>query len=338
MKAILYVAITCAIGCQQANSGPSTLTEATITTAVKTDSVIPPVQKTLDTALFNSLQSHLVAGHPTAKWPVIASYPLPGAILPYKRIIAYYGNFYAKGMGILGELPPDTMLQHLQREVENWALADTMIPVVPAIHYIAVTAQRSPGAGARYRLRMPANQIEYAIALAKKIDALVFLDVQVGHSTLQEELPPLEPFLKLSQVHLGIDAEYSMKNGAIPCSEIGTFDAADVNYASTYLASLVDKYNIPPKILVVHRFTKGMLTNYRNIQLRPQVQIVINMDGFGFPAKKKDSYTTAVTTEPVQFAGFKLFYKNDKASSPFHIMSPAEVSGLFPSPVYIQYQ
>ena len=43
-------------------------------------------------------------------WPVQRPDPLPGAILPAKRIVAFYGNPLSKRMGILGELPPDEML------------------------------------------------------------------------------------------------------------------------------------------------------------------------------------------------------------------------------------
>lgn len=296
-----------------------------------------PVVSELDTVQYNALQLHLVDNKPRSGWPVKSEYPLPGAIFPYKRVIAYYGNFYSKGMGILGALPEDQMLQKLQAEVKMWAAADSTMPVQAAIHYIAVTAQGKPGAGSKYRLRMPASQIDKAIAAAKKINALVFLDVQVGHSTLQDELPLLESYLKMPDVHLGIDPEFSMKGGQAPSTVIGTFDATDVNYASEYLASLVTKYNLTPKVLVVHRFTKGMVTNYKNILKRKEVQLVVDMDGWGFPAKKKTSYNTAVTTEPVQFAGFKLFYKNDVTATS-RMMTPQEVLALYPSPVYIQYQ
>lgn len=292
----------------------------------------------LDTTLYNRLQLHLVHGQPNDKWPVKSAYPLAGALLPYHRIVAYYGNFYSKGMGILGALPEEEMLARLQQEVKNWQEADTLLHVIPAIHYIAVTAQRSPGKDHKYRLRMPASQIEKALRMAEKINAIVFLDVQVGHSTLEEELPALEPYLRLPGVHLGIDPEYSMKGGEVPCSVLGHFDGADVAYAVRFLQSVVKKYGLPPKILVVHRFTHDMLTNYREIKTCPEVQVVIYMDGFGFPAKKKDSYRVAVTSEPVQFAGFKLFYRNDVLSKPYHLMSPAEVLALSPSPVYIQYQ
>ena len=299
---------------------------------------IEPGKELLDTALFNKLQLYLVHNKPNAKWPVKTDYPLPGAILPYNRVVAYYGNFYSKGMGILGELPEEEMLRRLKEEIEHWKKADQVIPVIPAIHYIAVTAQASPGKGNKYRLRMPSAQIDKALELAKKIDGIVFLDVQIGHSSLQEELPALEPYLALPNVHLGIDPEYSMKGGERPCAVIGSFDGADIDYAAEYLASVVVKYQIPPKILVVHRFTQGMITNYKRIKTRREVQIVVHMDGFGFPAKKRDSYKVAVTNEPIQFAGFKLFYKNDKLSKPYHLMTPEEVIALYPSPIYIQYQ
>jgi hypothetical protein len=292
----------------------------------------------LDTVLYNSLLRHLV--HDTAKggWPVKTAYPLPGAILPYHRIVAYYGNFYSSGMGILGKLPPQQMLAQLKSEAAKWQQADTSIPVIPAIHYIAVTAQRSPGKERRYRLRMPFTEITKAIDLAKSINGIVFLDVQVGHSNVQDEIPHLDSFLLMPNVHLAIDPEFSMKDGSIPCSKIGTMDAADVNFAVSHLAALVRQHHLPPKILIVHRFTKGMLSNYRNISTCPEVQIVIDMDGFGFPAKKVSSYDIAVRKEPVQFAGFKLFYENDKKTSPYRLMRQDEILKLYPSPIYIQYQ
>jgi hypothetical protein len=206
--------------------------------------------------------------------------------------------------------------------------------VQPALHYIAVTAQGKAGRDKKYRLRMPFQQIDKALELAQRIEAIVFLDIQVGHSTLQQEIPLLEKYLRMPNVHLGIDPEFSMKGGEVPSSKIGTLDAADINYASEYLDKLVKQYNLTPKILIVHRFTHDMLTNYKKILRHSDVQIVINMDGFGFPAKKVSSYKIAVVNQPVQFAGIKLFYKQDTP----RLMEPFEVLNLYPQPVYIQYQ
>lgn len=302
------------------------------------DTLPDAVPDPLDTMKYNRLLLNLVHNKPAGGWPVKAPYPLPGALLPFNRIVAYYGNFYSQGMGILGELPEQQMLERLLGEADRWQQADRSIPVIPAIHYIAVTAQDEPGADRKYRLRMPAKEIEKAIALARQIKGLVFLDIQVGHSTLQEELPRLEPYLKIPEVHLGIDPEYSMKGGEVPCAVIGTFDAADINLATAFLAQVVRKYRLSPKVLVVHRFTKEMVTNYKDVVTRPEVQIVMNMDGFGSPAKKTDSYKGAIVREPIQFTGFKLFYRYDVSKGYNKMMQPREVLALYPIPIYIQYQ
>ena len=158
-------------------------------------------------------------------------------------------------------------------------------------HYIAVTAQGKNGSGSNYRLRMPFKQIDTVMAWAKEIDALVFLDVQVGHSTVKEEIATLTDYLKLPNVHLGIDPEFSMKGGEVPGAKIGTMSATDINDAIDFLTTLVTENNLPPKVLVVHRFTKKMITDYDQIKPTAQVQVVIDMDGFGSKELKTVSYT-----------------------------------------------
>ena len=272
------------------------------------------------------------------KWPVDAPDPLPGSILPEKRIVAFYGNPLSKRMGILGELPPEQMLAKLDREVAAWTAADPDTPVQPALHLIAVVAQGSPGTAGKYRARMDSALIEKVYGWARSKNALLFLDVQVGQGTLQEELPRLTPFLKRPDVHLAIDPEFSMKHGHVPGTRIGTFDAEDVNYASKLLQDLVTRENLPPKILVVHRFTRDMLTGYKRIKLDPRVQIVIDMDGWGPPHLKRESYRAYVYSYPVEYTGFKLFYRNDTKKKGSRLMTPAEVLALNPKPLYIQYQ
>ncbi|WP_250419095.1 hypothetical protein [Pontibacter deserti] len=287
----------------------------------------------------NPADTATLASQPAAdtSWTYPGPKPLPGAILPEKRILAFYGNPLSKRMGILGELPPDKMLQKLDEEVANWKAADPATPVQPALHAIVVTAQGKPGRGSKYRLRMTDKMIEDVLDMAKQRDAIVFLDVQVGRSTLQEELPRLVKYLQMPNVHLGIDAEFAMKNGGVPGRRIGSFDAKDINFATGFLADLVTEHQLPPKLLIVHRFTQGMITNTENIKLDPRYQVVMHMDGWGGPALKKDTYRRYIKNEPVQFTGFKLFYKNDTRGG-HRLMTPAEVLALTPKPMYIQYQ
>lgn len=295
--------------------------------------------KPIDTASYNQKLKDLANGDTTGHWPVKKQpYPINGAILPFKRIVAYYGNLYSKRMGVLGEYPPAEMLTRLKQEVKNWEKADPKTPVQPALHYIAVVAQGGAGKDGKYRTRMPAKQIDSVLKIAEKGKTIVFLDIQVAMSDIRTELPLLEKYLKMPHVHLGIDPEFSMKSGAKPGTKIGTYDAADVNYCSDYLAKLVKANNLPPKVLIVHRFTKKMVTNYQNIKLHPEVQLVMNMDGWGEPELKKGTYRHFIFPEPVQFTGFKLFYKNDLKKDPHRMMTPEEVLKLKPQPIYIQYQ
>jgi hypothetical protein len=270
-------------------------------------------------------------------WPVASPAPLPGAILPAKRIVAYYGNPLSKRMGILGELPPDEMLARLDKEVAAWNEADPTMPVQPALHLIAVVANDHPGTSGKYRTRMDSALIEKVYGWAQKRNALLFLDLQVGQGSLQEEIPRLAKFLKRPDVHLGLDPEFSMKKGHVPGKRIGTFDAADINYASSFLQELVTAENIPPKVLVIHRFTRDMLTGHKRIKLDARVQVVINMDGWGPAHLKRDSYKAYVHKYPVEYTGFKIFYKNDTKKGG-KVMLPAAVLALNPKPVYIQYQ
>lgn len=271
-------------------------------------------------------------------WPVKTVYPNYGALLPFNRIVAYYGNFYSPRMGILGEYAPDVVLAKLAEDVKVWEEVDPTTPVVPAIHYVAAVAQADPGTDGKYLYRMPKTQIEKALTLAKKASAIVFLDLQIGKSTVIDEVVAIGEYLVLPEVHLALDPEFAMKNDKKPGAVIGTMDATEINDTIEILANIVRENNIPPKVLVIHRFTKDSLTNYQNIKIVPEVQVVIDMDGWGSPETKVVTYRNIIYPEPVEFAGFKIFYKNDLLNPSTRLITPQEILRLEPQPSYIQYQ
>lgn len=274
-----------------------------------------------------------------SKWPDGPA-PLQGSIIPAKRIVAFYGNPLSTKMGVLGEYPVEEMLKKLDQAVAEWENVDPTTPVQPALHLVAVVAQGAPGKDGMYRLRMDTALIEKVYGWAQRKNAIMFLDIQVGRSTLQAELPRLMPFLARPNVHLAVDPEFSMhyeREGMRPGQKIGMLDAADVNFASKTLSQLVTEKRLPPKILIVHRFTRKMVTNASQIRLDPNVQIIMNMDGWGPPWLKFDSYRDYEVTEPVQFTGFKIFFHNDVRKGDA-LLTPNEVFRLLPRPIYIQYQ
>ena len=69
---------------------------------------------------------------------------------------------------------------------------------------------------------------------------------------------------------------------------------------------IVKENNLPPKILVIHRYRKNMVTNAEKIETLPEVQVVMNMDGWGTPSVKVAIYNQYIYKEPVEFLpGFK---------------------------------
>lgn len=259
---------------------------------------------------------------------------LPGSLLPANRIVAYYGNPFSKRMGILGEIPPDQMLQRLAATADMYRKADPSRPVLPALELIAIVAQGSPGPSGLYRLRMPDSLIERVASWAAEKNYLLILDIQPGLSTVQAEMKSLMPYLQRPNVELALDPEFAMrKSGKVPGSKIGTMDASEINAAIRTLAQIVDQYHLPPKILIVHRFTGPMVTNSDDIRPDPRVQVVMDMDGFGPQWLKKNSYRAYIRKHPVQFTGFKLFYKNDKP-----LFTPDQVVDLCPRPLFVMYQ
>ena len=322
-------------------AGPNAAAQQTDSATVTNGAKKPSSTTMLDTARYNELQTYLANGDTTGLWPVKHEYPVPGAILPFKRVVAYYGNLYSTKMGALGKWPKKQMMANLLGEVKKWTGADSTIPAIPALHYSAVTPHGSAGKDGKWRYRMPFHQIDTILNWAKEIDALVFIDVQIGLSDLQSEIPLFEKYLSLPNVHLGVDPEFAMngKGGKRPGSVIGTMDASDINWVGNYLSDIVKKNNLPPKIFMIHRFTKGMVTNAKNIKLHPELQIVMDMDGWGPPDLKKGTYLHWIKSEPVQFTGFKLFYVNDtEKSGRKEMMSRQELLALKPKPIYIQYQ
>ena len=259
--------------------------------------------------------------------------PLDGSVLPSRRIVSYYGNPLSSGMGVLGEMPPEKLFPRLRDQAEAYRSADRDRLVTPALELVAVVAQGQPGPDGLYRLRMETELIERVASWADEHGFLLILDVQTGRGNVEDEVTWLLPFLKRPNVHLALDPEFAMPRGQVPGQRIGTMDAAAINSAQRILADLVESEKLPPKMLVVHRFTEEMVTSYQKIATDPRVQVVMVMDGFGNPAIKTRQYDTLIVEQRVQYTGLKLFYRHDEP-----LMTPEQVLLLDPPPDIVIYQ
>jgi hypothetical protein len=269
-------------------------------------------------------------------WPQMPEF-MDGSILPCNRVVVYYGNPNSRRMGALGEFEKDDMLGRLRRQVEAYRQADPDTPVIPGLHMVAVVAQGDAGPSGHYRAIARDADVEKVYEWAKEVEGIFFVDIQVGTDDIRNILPRFDWILQNPDVHLGVDPEFMMKDGSRPGSRIGTMSAADVNYVTEHLANLVREHNLPPKLFILHRFTQRMVTGYDQIQLRPEVQVVMHMDGWGQPWLKRDSYHHYMVREPVQYPGFKIFYGNDTRAGS-ELMTPQDLMALWPRPLYVQYQ
>ncbi|HEX8432533.1 MAG TPA: hypothetical protein VF625_14680, partial [Longimicrobium sp.] len=213
-----------------------------------------------------------------------------GAILPCNRVVVYYGNPASKKMGALGEYPRDEMLSRLTRQVNQWKEADPNTPVVPGLHLIAVVAQGDPGPSGKYRTQIRDAVVDSIHKMAQSINGVLFVDVQVGTDDIRNIMPRFDTILQKPDIHFAVDPEFYMRDGVQPGRKIGTMYAADINWVMDRLTKIVQDNNLPPKMLIIHRFTRGMVPDVENVRLRPEVQLVMHMDGWGAPWLKYDSY------------------------------------------------
>ena len=234
---------------------------------------------------------------PTVASPVVVpstAPPPPPTVAPTKRptttsalathrLVSYYGHPYDDRMGILGEYDPPVMIQKLKAQTAAYTAADPARPGLCAVELIASVAQGSPGKDGLYIARTPTAEIEQWAQLTQQQGCLLLLDIQMGYDTVDNDVKAILPFLQRPHVHLAIDPEFHVKRGQIPGESFGSLTSAEVAGAVKTLQGLVQQYNLPDKILVLHQFREDMLPDKENIKTAANVDMVVMMDGWGRP-------------------------------------------------------
>lgn len=251
-------------------------------------------------------------------------------ILPRTRVVAFYGAPQDTGLGTLGIGTPDAAGRRLRTMAARYR-GDR--PVLPAMELIATIVQADPGTDGMYRVRQSADVIDRYLAAARRAHAILILDIQPGRSPFMREVRAYSRWLKMPDVDLALDPEWSMRPGQVPGTVIGSTDASIVNKAGAYLSQLVKAGNLPQKLLIVHRFTTGMIHHSRRLQAPPGVALTINIDGFGTPPNKISKYNLFASRKPGRYNGFKLFFHEDT-----DMMGPRAVLRLSPAPDVVVYE
>jgi hypothetical protein len=252
-------------------------------------------------------------------------------ILPGKRVVAFYGAPQDRELGILGIGSPRQAARELERQARPYARRGR--PVLPAFELIAAIVTGEAGDGGDHSLRQAPATIRRYLRAARAHRMLLLLDIQPGYAPFLQEAQALEEFLKEPDVSLALDPEWSMDPPQLPGEEIGSTDAATINEVSRYLSGVVRKYDLPQKLLVVHRFTGDMIEAEHDLERHPGVALVVNVDGFGDQPNKISKYHEFTKDLRRRYNGFKLFYEEDE-----NLMKPRQVLRLRPQPDLVVYE
>ena len=266
----------------------------------------------------------------TAKAKAGAELPRGGrTLLPRSRIVAFYGAPQDKELGALGVGSLEQAARRLERVAAPFRHLGR--PVLPAMELLADVAQNGPGETGLYMARQRNSLIQRYLDAARKHKMLLVLDIQPGHAGFFSEVLRLEKWLREPDVSLALDPEWHTPGG-IPGQVIGSMEAREVNAISYWLERLVKRRDLPQKLLLVHRFTPGMIKG--KVKPRRRVAVTINVDGFGTRVVKRERYQTFSRLHgPGVFNGFKLFFKEDT-----RIFRPTQLKPFRPVPDVVVYE
>lgn len=267
------------------------------------------------------------------RFPELHLTPPAQSILADKQIVSYYGNPYTADMGILGSADPETIAELLEQRAQEYDRLNGSMGVVPALHLVYAVAQYHEADDGLYLQYVDENEVKEYVRVAEEHDMLLFLDLQIGRSSVETEMRKVLPYLRNPLVHLALDPEFAVAVGEVPGTDLGSLHGLDINYAQEALAGLVERENLPPKLLMVHQFLDSMVLDGNAIERYPNVDLIIDMDGFGPAAIKRVKYEQYANRPYAAHGAIKLFFLHDP-----DLMSAQEVLALEPTPSVIIYQ
>lgn len=258
-------------------------------------------------------------------------------------IVGYYGRAFgvAPILGRLGEYANiDAMARSLPPFTDAIQQVNDGKKIIPEIHLIYALAMPCESPSDRCLLYFESQDhdlVDHYIKPAAARGWLVVLDDQLGNSTPVAEVQRMidKGYLKYDNVEVAIDPEFHVHPGhATPGIPIGVISARQVNAAQQLLDAYVQKEHLAHrKILIVHQFgdrtvndgVPFMIQNKRTVRDYANVDLVIDMDGFGDPDTKVVKYNKITDGQVYPF----IHYRAIKVFPP----SPYEHAGHYDRPM-----
>ena len=275
--------------------------------------------------------------------PIALAVAVPAAIPPWvppasyfdrAQVVSLYGADRVASLGALGEGTPEQAADRVRRLAQEYDALNGDRDVIGALHLIVDVAQPLPGRAGDYLERGDLAVVERYVELARERGLLLFLDLQIGWSDPLVDVWRLREALREPFVHIALDPEFATgPRLGVPGIALGRLEAVQVNAVQQYLAQFVREYELPPKILVLHQFLVSMLPDTDQWERLDEVEITIDMDGYGAPYPKLLGYDLFANSDYAERTALKLFYDWDVP-----MLSVRDVLAIGRPPDYIIYQ
>jgi hypothetical protein len=262
---------------------------------------------------------------------------LPGGgqlVVPMHRLVALYGRPGTPSLGALGQQGISASVARIKKLAASYQ-ALSKSPVVPTFEIITTLATSSAGPSGDYSYATPVAALRPWVSAAAKAGMYVILDLQPGRASFLQQAKLYQPLLELPNVGLALDPEWALKSNQMPLRQIGNVSITDVNSVVDWLGQLTAEYRLPQKLLVLHEFKAGEISDLPALDTHnDDLAVVMDMDGQGSPAMKQATWNFVTHTTPsgVPF-GWKNFFVKD---SP--MLNPAQTMAHSPQPVMISYE
>jgi hypothetical protein len=277
--------------------------------------------------------------------------PGPQSVVKSSPVITVYGRSFgvAPILGLLGDL---NSFDELERSIEPWVQATSELaeaPVTVAPHLIYALARPCKGADDSCLIFLDGSGVdlvnEYILPAAERGMGVV-LDAQMGRlspSFFVRRMIDMG-YMAYPNVHIALDPEFATQpDQNMPGHPIGWLSANAINEAQRILADYVRSEKLShKKIMIVHQFVDelsdswSMVYGKRNLEVFPEVDLVLDADGFGSPDAKIHKYNAITNPEAyphLQWRGIKIFQHNKYAPrySDTPVLTPRQIFGLDPT-------
>ena len=266
------------------------------------------------------------------------AHELPGGgLLPYpgRRMVALYGHPQTAALGMLGEQSATAAVERVTALAARYATL-TETPVVPAFELIATVASGSAQKDGSYSRRTPVRTLLPWVRAAEAAGVYVVLDLQPGRDDFLTQAKAYEELLRRPWVGLALDPEWRLQPGEKPLRQIGHVEIDEVNQVGAWLAELVRRHDLPPKVLTLHQFSRAMVRDRERLDTSlDEVQWLVHADGQGGQNAKQGTWAALQRDLP---EGVWLGWKNFEDEDTPMLTPEQTMDRVRPTPWFVSYQ